>query len=158
MGGRGLKGYAIHEWFEIRTPNINFILNGYQSTLDIWRKNSRVKTLKIYVEGKPLCILHLQDVMQAQIFELPEFNSPKDDDPIFRFEILDIYKGNKWSDTAISEIGFSACCMAADTEVMCSTDILGKIRNGSRIKTIDPSTGKTMESIVERMGHSHHSK
>lgn len=38
------------------------------------RKNSRVKTLKIYVEGKTLCILHLQDVMQEQTFELPEFN------------------------------------------------------------------------------------
>lgn len=107
----GVKGYGIGEWveytFRAKNPRITEILivNGYGKSQSAWKNNSRVKKLKLYIKGKPVAILNLEDTRCVQSFEI----APVTDDKewTMKFEIMDVYKGDKWEDTAISEIYFS---------------------------------------------------
>jgi hypothetical protein len=74
------------------------ILNGYQSSKASWENNSRVKKIKITVNGKDYCTLELSDVMGIQSFVLPNKSGT------IRFTIMEVYPGLKWKDTAISGI------------------------------------------------------
>jgi hypothetical protein len=82
------------------------ILNGYQSSYSSWKKNSRVKVFKIYVDNVLIGNLHLQDLMGEQRFELPGNNYDK----TIKFEIAEVYKGDTWDDVCISEISSVGCC------------------------------------------------
>ncbi len=113
------------------------IANGYIKTKEAWKNNSRVKQLKMYVNDKPFAILDLKDVYADQIFKIPTIgykityglnndgttwwrykdengkdvksyheNSELQPDSI-KFEILSVYKGDKYKDTAITEIYFN---------------------------------------------------
>ena len=74
---------------------------------DLWINNSRVKKFKIYVDNQPVCYLTLKDKMGGQSFDLP---IKAGDEPWLvewkeiKFEIIEVYKGDKWSDVAITEI------------------------------------------------------
>ncbi len=112
------------------------IANGYVKTKETWKNNSRVKQLKIYLNNKSFAILNLKDVYAEQTFEIPTIgyevtyhlnndgttwwrykdqngrdvksyheNSELIADSI-KFEILSVYKGDKYKDTAITEIYF----------------------------------------------------
>jgi len=112
------------------------IANGYIKTKEAWKNNARVKQLKMYVNNKPFTILNLEDVYAEQKFEIPTIgykttyylnkdgttgwkykdengrnvksyheNSELQLDSI-KFEILSVYKGDKYKDTAITEIYF----------------------------------------------------
>jgi hypothetical protein len=112
------------------------IANGYIKDKNTWRNNSRVKRLKMYVNNKPFAMLNLEDTYAEQTFEIPTIgykityglnndgttwwrykdengrdvksyheNSELTADSI-RFEILSVYKGDKYKDTAITEIYF----------------------------------------------------
>ena len=112
------------------------IANGYIKDKNTWKNNSRVKQLKMYVNNKPFAILNLKDVYAKQIFKIPTIgynityftnkdgttgwkykdengrnvksyheNSELQPDSI-KFEILSVYKGDKYKDTAITEIYF----------------------------------------------------
>ncbi len=112
------------------------IANGYIKDKNTWKNNSRVKQLKMYVNNKPFAILNLKDVYAEQIFKIPIIgynityftnkdgttgwkykdengrnvksyheNSELQPDSI-KFEILSVYKGDKYKDTAITEIYF----------------------------------------------------
>jgi hypothetical protein len=86
----------------------NRIYNGYQKSYYFWINNSRVKKFKIYLDNEAICYLILQDKMGGQFFDLP-INSvhPLHQDfkwQEIKFEIVEVYKGNKWSDVAITEI------------------------------------------------------
>ena len=105
----GKSGYGIGEFFEIKSEmggNSFQILNGYQSSYSSWKKNSRVKVFKIYVDNEFIGNLHLQDLMGEQRFELPGNNYDK----TIRFEIAEVYKGDTWDDVCISEISSVGCC------------------------------------------------
>ncbi len=103
--------------------------NGYQKTDKSWNNNSRVKKLKMYVNKEPYAILELEDVYNKQIFDLPTkigqfekttrtkddlFVNDNEEDKYFKskavyevtFEILEVYPGDKYKDTCISEIFF----------------------------------------------------
>ncbi|MCR5455275.1 MAG: hypothetical protein K6F33_09845, partial [Bacteroidales bacterium] len=121
----GVKGYGIGEWveytFEANSSRITEIkvVNGYNKSEAAWKNNSRVKTLKVYKNGKPFAILNLRDDRSIQVFEV----EPLTDTKVWtmRFEIVDVYKGDKWDDTAISEIyfdGLDVLCFAPGTKVM----------------------------------------
>ncbi len=111
----GNSSYGIGEYIEF-----NFIselddlgltqislFNGYQKSEKIWKDNSRVAKLLMYVNQKPYAVLHLMDTKQMQTFEFNEAKLEKNKDFIVRLEIVDVYKGDRYSDTAISEIDFS---------------------------------------------------
>jgi len=112
------------------------IANGYIKSKEAWKNNARVKQLKMYVNDKPFAVLNLGDVYAEQIFNIPTigykitYYSNKDGTPgwkykdengrsvksyhenselkpdFIKFEILSVYKGDKYKDTAITEIYF----------------------------------------------------
>ena len=100
----GNTDYGIGEFLEIKDWNIMnnsiTILNGYQFSKAVWEANSRVKSFKVSLNGKDICVLELADVMGAQTFAIPE----KWQNGNFKFTILEVYQGAKYKDTAISGI------------------------------------------------------
>jgi len=83
-----------------------YILNGYQKNEQIWKENNRVKKMKMYINGKETCYIDLLDKMGFQLMKL-NFIKPlgkKKNTIKIRFEIVEIYKGMKFEDTAISAI------------------------------------------------------
>ncbi len=102
-------GEYLEYYFENESPRITTIIvsNGYMKSDQAWRNNNRVKSLKLYVNGSPFRILKLNDSKTDQKFELGTFGHNEDgSDLVLRFEILEVYKGEKYNDTAISEIYF----------------------------------------------------
>ena len=72
-----------------------------------WQENNRVKKLEFYVNGQIRGIFNLQDSRTDQVFEVGQLEHSSDgSDLILKFEILEVYKGNKFDDTAITEIYF----------------------------------------------------
>jgi hypothetical protein len=83
--------------------------NGYRKSRASWRDNSRVKRLKMYVNGKPYAVINLKDAYSYQAVELGTVEL-KRKKTVLRFEIMEVYKGRKYSDTAIAEIELDGCC------------------------------------------------
>lgn len=117
----GVDGYGIGEkltyHFPPQNPRITkiIIVNGYVKSEKTWRENSRVKKLKMYLDGKPYAIMNLEDSRNEQEFEVdPIGESQREnwDELLTKswwtmdFEILEVYKGDKYADTAITEIYF----------------------------------------------------
>jgi len=128
----GAQEYGIGEFIAFEFPPLNpritkiTIANGYIKTKTTWKNNARVKQLKMYVDDELYAILNLKDVYADQIFTVKPIGYKqrkhtsinkdgklKDDItgnliPIvkIRFEILSVYEGDKYKDTAITEIYF----------------------------------------------------
>ena len=110
----GADGQGIGEWLEYefpgRCPRITTvkILNGHVKTPKAWRENSRVKSLKMYYMGRPYAILDLEDSRTLQCFDVGVLGPHDAEAPnwTLRFEILDVYPGEKFADTVISELYF----------------------------------------------------
>ena len=81
------------------------IWNGYQKSPELYTQNSRPKTLKLYIDDKPMYLLSLQDTRAVQYFGIEPINVTSTAH-MLRFEIVEVYSGTKWMDTAISEINF----------------------------------------------------
>ena len=140
----GKTDYGIGEYFEIKSPNVNVIYNGYQSSPSAWLNNSRVKSFKVYFNKKLICILQLTDEMGVQRFELPVEEKIYEDDkdlPIFKFEINEVYKGAKWADVAISHIDYVQCCFAPTSIILGENISIENINSESVIYSINPETG-----------------
>ncbi len=102
-------GEYIEYYFENKSPRITSIIisNGYQKSDSAWKNNNRVKKFKLYINGTEFGILNLSDSKTDQEFKLGAFGHNSDgSDLILRFEILEVYKGDKYNDTAITEIYF----------------------------------------------------
>ena len=115
----GVKGNGVGQWIEYRdvsgcSISSIKILNGYVKSDKAWNENARVKRLKVYCNGKPKCILELQNSRSLQYFDI-DGGLGYDVDTI-RFEILDVYPGSKYQDTAISEIYFDCTQFDCDGE------------------------------------------
>jgi hypothetical protein len=110
----GHSEYGIGEFIEFNglmpgSDSELYILNGYQASKSSWENNSRVKHLKVSLNGKGYFIIELVDVMGSQSLVLPkDFNEALEKAPenkkLIRMTILEVYPGLKWKDTAISEI------------------------------------------------------
>ncbi|HET6406262.1 MAG TPA: hypothetical protein VFG14_00135 [Chthoniobacteraceae bacterium] len=83
------------------------IVAGYQATEKLFRQNARPKTLQLFIDGRPLALLELQDSMGIQNFSLPKLRLERPSRHTISFEILDTYPGTKFQDTCITEINFS---------------------------------------------------
>ena len=88
------------------------VFNGYCKSKSIWKANSRVKRLKMYYEDIPVCIVELADTWQYQSFDIRKFfvGHQSSDAPFqlssgssLKFEIVEVYPGEKYKDVAISE-------------------------------------------------------
>ena len=106
--GSGI-GEFIEFYFKNKSPRITSIIisNGYMKSDSTWKNNNRVKLLKLYVNGTIFGILKLTDTKTDQTFKLGTFGHNQDgSDLVLKFEILEVYKGDKYDDTAITEIYF----------------------------------------------------
>lgn len=104
----GVNGNGIGESFELvantnMIPRLIAIYNGYSKSVDTFNNNNRVKTLELTINDDISVILELEDVMGEQLFVLEDLID-NEEDFTFKFEILEIYKGEKYDDTCISEI------------------------------------------------------
>ena len=91
------------------------LFNGYCKSLDIWQANSRVKKLKVYYNDNELCYVILKDSWHFQSFDIGKYfinkrdkkylnaNYKIENGDVLKFEIVEVYKGSKYSDVAISE-------------------------------------------------------
>jgi hypothetical protein len=111
----GKNDYGIGEFIEFMAfPYSSWsILNGYQKDNITWENYSRVKKLRIFIEGKPAFEVVLEDKMGVQTFDLPK-NLKIDPDKIstgtkIKMVILEVYQGKKLKAAAISEIFFAGC-------------------------------------------------
>ena len=117
----GVKGYGLGEkvTFTLEDVSAGFtgisITNGYSKNQTAWKNNSRVKKLKLSVDGREKFILNLKDQMGEQVFQFGDDVVLNVVDGEFQevftvtIEILDVYKGIKYDDTAISEVTFLGC-------------------------------------------------
>jgi hypothetical protein len=104
------------------------IVNGYAKNETTWSNNSRVKTLRLYVGDRHWCDLHLADVVNPQIFHFPEnlhiypkkhgknipvegnfkmkagYENRSGYQLDLRFEIVDVYRGDRFDNTFITGI------------------------------------------------------
>ena len=91
-------------------PNHLTIFNGYQKSPKHYLNNSRVKQLRLLLNGKPKALLNLSDSRAAQEFEIGNLYLPGykyGEAPVtvtIELEIVAVYPGAKWKDTAISEV------------------------------------------------------
>ena len=153
----GVKGDGIGEWIEINyedwiTPIrvINFY-NGYCKNEKTWKENGRVKKIKLYVNNRAYAVLNLKDTMLCQGFCIDI-----GDDVVInklKFEILEVYKGEKYEDTAISEILFEyhSCCFPATTKISLSDNLvktIDKIKTDDEIITYNSADNKFEKTKV----------
>lgn len=113
----GKPGSGIGETINYRTirnawPLEKIIIyNGYQKEIGLWKRNNRVKELKLYVDGKAVAVLPLADETGAQSFDVTKWFKQREKPYAIKLEILSVYKGDKHDDTVISEIAFDGEAM-----------------------------------------------
>lgn len=122
-----VQGPGIGEWVEVQNnlrigPNVQFlrVFNGYGESEPLWKDNNRIKTFKITFYKKDQGVhgefletrqqiyeqtLTLKDVYAYQTIDLENSISGAD---VVRIEILEVYPGAQFDDTALSEIDFLA--------------------------------------------------
>jgi len=117
----GVPGFGIGESLTYHFPPENpritkiIIVNGYVKSQKSWRENSRVKILKMYIDNKPFALLNLEDTRHEQQFTFDPIGNGNRLDMVklkatpswtMTFEIVDVFKGDKYEDTAITKIYF----------------------------------------------------
>lgn len=109
----GMPDHGVGETISIRYPKLEreepinsiTIFNGFQKSESLYKKNSRVKTLRLLVNGIPAYDLQLADTMKGQSFSIDIV--PGDHLPlIITLQIMAVYPGDQYTDTAITEIQF----------------------------------------------------
>lgn len=165
----GVNGYGIGEYLEIffepLSPRVTEIIiyNGYFKSDKAWEDNSRVKRLKLYVNNKPYAILELEDIRAAQSFPVEPLQSKvKGEDLVLKFEILEVFKGKRWDDVAISEINFDGLdvhCFVKGTKVRMADGTEKAIEHlviGDQILTYNFNNQKIEVAVVEELANEFH--
>lgn len=123
VDGDGIGEYLTYK-FRGGSPRVTqiIVVNGYVKNQNVFKENSRVKKLKVYKDNKPIAILELKDMMGEQVFEIGTLGDNRENAPAWslKFEILEVYKGDKYDDTVISEIYFNGIdvhCLAKGTKI-----------------------------------------
>lgn len=82
------------------------IANGYKKSPRLWKANNRIRTLKMSVDGKPVAMIQLEDCFEIQTVEIPKIMFPPRSTRKVRFEIREVYRGEKYRDTALGLLMF----------------------------------------------------
>src|SRR5690554_46099 len=163
----GVDGYGIGESITFRFPKESpavtaaEIFNGYMKSDKVWQDNSRVKQLKLYVNDKAYALLNLKDIKSKQIFAIDTLQGT-DSDLYLKFEITDVYKGDKYDDVAISEIEFDGIkvhCFAKGTMVKTPEGEIEieKLEVGDNVISYNAMTRTTeTATILELASQKHH--
>jgi len=173
----GVPGYGIGEFVEYEFPPGNpritkiIVANGYVKSEKAYQQNSRVKKLKMFVNEKPQAILHLKDETVEQIFEVDAIGYAEREElellasrePIrLRFEILEVYKGDRYDDVALSEIyfdGLDVHCLAAGTMITMadgSKKPIEKLVEGEQVLSYDPVAGLFEPAKILELAEARH--
>ncbi|QWX84651.1 hypothetical protein H0I23_03115 [Cellulophaga sp. HaHaR_3_176] len=169
----GKSGYGIGETiafnFPANHPRITSVLiaNGYIKSKKHWKENSRVKTLKMYVNNEPYTIIEFEDVYAEHVITLkkPLGNADRanldqlteKDNWTINFEILSVYKGDLYDDTVITEIyfdGLDVHCLVKGTQITMgdnSLKAIEKVQLGDAILSYNQETQETEISIVKEL-------
>ena len=162
----GAIGKKINFHFEPLSPRVSKIIvyNGYIKNYELFKSNSRVKTFRLLVNNMPYALLELCDTTSSQTFTIaPQQSKKKNIDLILTFEIIDIYKGTKYTDVAVSEINFDGLdvhCFVAGTEITMadnSTKSIEQIKQGDKVKTYNFRTKKIENTNVTKIINRKHS-
>lgn len=163
----GVSGYGIGESITFRfakkSPPITTIniYNGYMKSDKVWQDNSRVKQIKLFVNNKLRSILNLKDIKSNQIFEIGSIQGIKND-LFLKFEISQVYKGDKYDDVAIAEIEFDGTgvhCFATGTLVDTPNGKveIEKLKIGDKVFSYDQINKKIeVSTIVDLANQKHH--
>ena len=101
----GRPGHGVGEWVTIDFPELRqvraiIVRNGYQKNADIFRKNGRVRRLRMVFSQGETQVVTLQDGMDLQTLQL--------DRPVraywVQFVIEDVYPGSTYTDTALTKL------------------------------------------------------
>jgi hypothetical protein len=114
--GDGVGEFLLYK-FAPASPRITdiIVVNGYVKSTRAYHDNARAKKLKMYLNDEPYAILHLEDRISRQFFKVePIGNGNRTDRKVLmlrpgwtlKFEVLEVYKGLKYDDLAITEIYF----------------------------------------------------
>ncbi|MEZ4851584.1 MAG: hypothetical protein R3B93_23830 [Bacteroidia bacterium] len=175
----GVKGYGIGEYllyhFASTSPRITEIAvaNGHVKSEAAWRNNSRVKTLKMYVNDQPYALLHLEDKRAIQRFEVAPIGSKRDEkitwedlekqpDWTIKFEIAEVYPGAKYDDVVISEIffdGIDVHCLAKGTMIQTadqSQKPIELLKEGDEVLSYNFTTGQFESDKIKELANPIH--
>ncbi len=168
----GVPGYGIGEYltykFKGGSPRVTTIIvvNGYVKSAKAYKENSRAKKLKVYKDNKPIAILELQDIIGEQSFDIGVLGNNKEGTPdwTLKFEIMEVYKGDKYDDTAISEIYFNGLdvhCLAKGTKIKMADGTekaIEEIKEGDEVLSYSPgkNIGKSKVKAVESARHTNY--
>jgi Pretoxin HINT domain len=159
--GNGI-GQSLTYRFQKLSPPVTEVLiyNGYMKSKQAWKDNARVKQLKLYINNKPYAIFNLKDTTALQIFSIGSHQGKKGD-LYLKFEIVDVYKGDKYEDVAISEIEFDGTgvhCFAKGTlvDIPNGTLAIEQIKIGDTINSYNEQTGKTEPAVVLELAQQQH--
>jgi hypothetical protein len=177
----GINGYGSGEYityhFRQTAPRITHIIiaNGYVKSEKTYLENSRVKKLKVYIEDRPFAILNLEDIRREQIFEFEPIGKERPAPNAnwneleklpkwtMKFEILEVYPGEKYDDVAISEIyfdGIDVHCFGTGTKILMSDNSLKNIeliQESDMVKSYDFENKKLINSKVMKLIFATHS-
>lgn len=106
----GVIGKKINFHFKPLSPRVNEIIiyNGYIKNRELFESNARVKKFKLYINKVLYAVLELDDTTASQSFKIDAVQSKeKNKDLVLTLEIIEIYKGTKYADVAVSEINFN---------------------------------------------------
>lgn len=163
----GIEGYGIGESITFRfakqSPPVTTveIYNGYMKSDKVWQDNSRVKQLKLYVNDKPYVLLNLKDIKSKQIFVIDTLQGVNKE-LYLKFEITDVYKGDKYDDVAISEIEFDGTgvhCFAKGTLISTPNGQIEieKLKIGDKVLSYNELTKEIeVSTILELANQNHH--
>lgn len=159
----GKSDYGIGEFIEFyfkpNSPRVNKLIfyNGYFKNQNLWVSNSRIKTAKLYINGKQNAILEFQDINAPQSFSIDPINSTTENqDLILKIEIVEVYKGTKYSDVVVSEINFDGLdvhCFAKGTKIQLadnSTKTIEDLKVGDLIAYMDFNTKTIKSAKIEK--------
>lgn len=172
----GVNGYGIGEYltyyFRAGSPRITEIkvINGYIKSKSAWQNNSRVKSLKLYINNKPFAILNLKDERSCQTFKVNPIGSKRNEKGelienkpwTLKFEILEVYQGLKYDDVVMSEIyfdGLDVHCFPEGTKIMMgkgSIKQIEKLTIGDSIKSYSTKDKKYIKSVITELANPIH--
>ena len=163
IGNNGNEiGESITYRFSSDNPPVTtiFIFNGYVKSDETWQNNSRVKQLKLYINGKPYALLNLKDTKAEQRFEIGEHGGRKSK-LYLKFEITDVYKGDKYDDVAISEIEFDGTgCLCFAKGTMINTPngekAIEQLKAGDKVLSLNTQTNKIEEATILELANRNH--